>query len=394
MRPTKDRTSAPGGDLEVDGNRFTLLPGGPDRLAALHELIERAQHRLDLYFYIFGDDDCAVEICAALTAACRRGVAVTLLIDAFGSLGTPDSQMQELVAAGARFGRFGQRRSTRYLIRNHQKMAIADGQRALIGGFNIAASYFAPEDDIEGWRDLGLRIDGPLIAELLRWFEGLAAWTLGSEQKFGALRRMVRDWRPGAGQTMWLIGGPLPRLNHWAQRIKHDLQAGHRLDMAAAYFSPGWAMVRRLCRLAEAGSARFVMASKSDNTATIGASRHLYRRMLRSGAEIQEYGRQKLHAKLIVIDDIAYVGSANFDMRSLFLNVELMLRVDDPAFAAAVRAEIGAMAEYSRLIDKAAFRAMDGPFNRFRWWIDYLLVGVLDFTVTRRLNFRRDLQDD
>jgi cardiolipin synthase len=380
--------------LSVDGNRLTLLPNGPDRLAALHDLIAHARHRIDFYFYMFTHDACAVEIREALIEACNRGVAVTLLVDAFGSSFTPDSFFGPLREAGARFGRFGKRRSTRYLIRNHQKMAIADGRRAMVGGFNIGADYFAPEDDPAGWRDMALEVDGPLVGELQGWFDGIAEWTLGEKQSFMALRRMVRHWRPGVSSTMWLMGGPTRHLNSWAKRVKHDLQAGKRLDLAAAYFSPGWAMVRRLGRLARVGSTRVVTASISDNTATIGAARHLYARLLKAGVSVFEYRPQKLHAKLIAIDDIAYVGSANFDMRSLFLNIEIMLRVDDPAFAEMIRADIDAMAQASRPIDEASYEAMAGPFSRLRWWFDYLLVGVLDFTVTRRLNMWRETNAD
>ncbi len=193
---------------------------------------------------------------------------------------------------------------------------------------------------------------------------------------------------------MWLMGGPTRHLNSWAKRVKHDLQAGKRLDLAAAYFSPGWAMVRRLGRLARVGSARVVTASISDNTATIGAARHLYARLLKAGVGLFEYRPQKLHAKLIAIDGIAYVGSANFDLRSLFLNIEIMLRVGDPAFAEMVARTSRRWHEPSRPIDDATCEAMARPFSRLRWWFDYLLVGVLDFTVTRRLNMWRETYAD
>src|SRR3546814_9394809 len=87
--------------------------------------------------------------------------------------------------------------------------------------------------------------------------------------------------------------------------------------MSMAYFSPNPGFLRRLAHVAERGRATILTASKSDNNVTIDAARHCYHRLLRSGVEIHEYGRQRLHAKLIVIDDITYIGSANFDMRSL-----------------------------------------------------------------------------
>ncbi len=248
--------------LVVDGNHLSLLPGGPERLAALLRLIEGAGQRLDFYFYIFDRKGSAVEVRDALIAACKRGVAVTLLVDAFGTATTPDSFFAPLIEAGARFGRFGRKRSMRYLIRNHQKMAIADGARVMIGGFNVGDDYFVTEDKPSGWRDMGMIVEGPAVAALQRWFDGLADWTLGEKQSFRALRRMVRKWDPGKGRAVWLMGGPTRHLNGWARCVRRDLQADHKLDMAAAYFSPGWGMVGRLCRAARAGCVRIVVPSR------------------------------------------------------------------------------------------------------------------------------------
>src|SRR3546814_11361214 len=97
--------------------------------------------------------------------------------------------------------------------------------------------------------------------------------------------------------------------------------------MAMAYFSPGQGVLRRLGRVARRGRARFVMAAKSDNAATIGASRLLYGYLLRKQADVWEYRPCKLHMKLIIIDDVTYVGSATFDAPTLFVNVEVMLRI-------------------------------------------------------------------
>jgi cardiolipin synthase len=108
-------------------------------------------------------------------------------------------------------------------------------------------------------------------------------------------------------------------------------------------------MLRRIEAVAGRGAARLVTAAKSDNGATIGAARHTYARLLRRGVEVYEYQPTKLHTKLIVIDDVVHIGSANFDMRSLYLNLEVVLRVEDAAFAAEARryveAEIARLAQ-------------------------------------------------
>jgi cardiolipin synthase len=373
----------------VDGNEFVLLPDGPDRLSALLDLIGSARRKLGLYYYMFAADVSGTMVRDALIEACRRGVSVTLMIDAFGSSTTPASFLEPLRSAGGRIGRFGAHRSTRYLIRNHQKMAIADGRCAIIGGFNVQDSYFADGSDAKGWCDFGLLIEGSAVEGLQRWFDRLRAWVLKSDQRFRTLRHMVREWVPGDGKLQWLMGGPA-RLSGWVRRVKVDLEKGSRLDMVEAYFSPGRGMVRRMIRLAERGSARLIVPLYSDNIATISAARHLYGRLLRGGVELFEYQCGKLHMKLVVIDDVVYVGSANFDKRSLFLNVELMLRIQDAPFAEAVRTIITRRESEANPIGMKAWRSMAHPIARLRWLFSYLLVAVVDYTVTRRLNFRRE----
>lgn len=376
--------------IKVDGNHLTLIPGGPERLAALLDIIGSARESLSLCFYIFADDADAMTVRDALVEARGRGTAVTLLVDAFGAGNTPESFWEPLKAAGVSFGCFGAKRSTRYLIRNHQKIVIADGARALVGGFNVEHGYFADAGDPDRWYDLGLRVEGPAVDNLQRWFDGLAHWTLSDRPRFRDLRRLVRQWRPAEGRVQWLIGGPTRRMSGWARQVRYDLDHAQRLDMVAAYFSPGPSLVRRLCRVARRGRTRLVLAARSDNMMTVGAARHLYRRLLNSGVAVHEYLPAKLHMKCIVIDDIVHIGSANFDLRSLFLNMEIMLRVEDAPFAAEVRKLFDATLDDCERIDRQRYAAMAGPVARLRWAISFLVVGVLDYTVTRRLNFRSE----
>ena len=184
------------------------------------------------------------------------------------------------------------------------------------------------------------------------------------------------------------MGGPTRRLSPWAKVVKHDMDQARQVDMVAAYFSPGRGMLKRIGRAAQRGSARIILPARSDNGATVAASRLLYGPLLKRGVEIAEYQPHKLHMKLFVIDDAVFIGSANFDMRSLFLNLEVMLRIEDQGFAEAVRGMIDRQAAQSRVVTLEAHRASRTPLTLIKQWISYLLVGVLDYTVTRRLNFR------
>ena len=273
----------------------------------------------------------------------------------------------------------------RYLIRNHQKLVIADGVRAMFGGFNIADAYFAPPEQ-NGWADLGIVIEGSAVEGLNDWYAKLRHWTEREEQHAREIARTVRDWQWQQPGVTWLVGGPTRGLSSWARCVSDDLIEGERLDMFMAYFSPPKRLLRRMGAIAQKGATRLVMAGKSDNGATIGASRSLYSYLLSKRAQIWEFAPCKLHTKLIVLDDAVYLGSANFDMRSLYINLELMLKVEDAALADRMRAFVSQQIAASQRITVPLHKRRATLWNRIRWNLSWLLVSVIDYTVTRRLN--------
>jgi cardiolipin synthase len=161
-----------------------------------------------------------------------------------------------------------------------------------------------------------------------------------------------------------------------------------RLDVIAAYFAPSPGMLRRIAAVARRGRTRLVTAGKSDNPATVAAARFTYGWLLKRRVEIFEYERTKLHTKLFVVDDVVHIGSANFDMRSLFLNLEMMLRIEDADFAAAMRRFVDGEIEASRPVTREAHRRQRTLFNRIKWAIGYFIVAVADYRISRRLSFR------
>ena len=370
--------------VEAQGQTLTFYPDGRDRLEALIALIESARESLKLCFYIFAEDAASTKVRDALTQAARRGVAVSLLIDSFGA-SADEKFFDEFVAAGGKYSCFSATWSQRYLIRNHQKMAIADGQEAMFGGFNIEDGYFeTPCED--GWHDLGIVIEGDGVDRLCDWFDQLERWTESDRHQWRAIRKLLREWDPGDGPVQWLIGGPTKGLSSWARCVGEDLIEGARLDMIMAYFSPPRRLLQRIGNIARKGETRLIMAAKSDNGATIGASRSLYHDLLKRGAKIFEFEPCKLHMKLIVLDDAVYLGSANFDMRSLYVNLELMLRIEDRGLADRMRQFVDAHIPASTEITPALHRQRSGLWTRIKWNLSWFLVAVVDYTVSRKLN--------
>lgn len=372
--------------MEVGGNRLTLLPDGPERLEALIALIDGATESLRVLYYIWADDGTGRRVRDALIAAARRGVRVSLLVDGFGASDQPAGFFQPLIDADARFCRFVPRWGRRYLLRNHQKLALADGAKAIVGGFNISDDYFGTIE-AGAWRDLGLQVEGPGVHCLVGYFESVFAWAEMPNASIRRLRRALFQNSVRDGPIHWLFGGPTRRLSPWARSVKNDLMKARSVDIISAYFAPSLSMLRRLFRVAERGRARIVTPAKLDHQWAVGAARFFYWRLLKRGAEIYEYQPTKLHSKLILIDDVVHIGSANFDLRSFYLNLEMMLRIEDPAFAAMIRRFVEGEIASSRRITPEAHRAGMTWWNRLQWGFGYFLVATADYNLSRRLNF-------
>jgi cardiolipin synthase len=374
---------------QVADNRLTLLPDGPERLEALIALIESARVELRVLYYIYKQDQSGTRVRDALVASCRRGVKVSLLVDGFGSDAAPGF-FQPLIDAGCKFCRYSARVGRRYLLRNHQKLVLADGARVIIGGFNIEDSYFGTVES-GAWRDLGLLVEGPSVACLADYFDRVFAWASKPDGRIRELRRVLHQSSNTEGKLHWLFGGPTRRLSPWARAVRRDMGRARRLDLIAAYFAPSIGMLRRMAGIARrGGQVRVVTAAKSDNDTTIGAARNTYWWLLKRGIQIFEYQPTKLHSKLFVVDDVVHIGSANFDMRSMFLNLEMMLRIDDAGFAAAMRQFVEGEIGHSEPITRESHGARRTVLNRLRWAVAYFLVAVADYRVSRVLNFGLD----
>ena len=306
--------------------------------------------------------------------------------DGFGSAAS-DAFFAPLDAVGSDHCLFNPSYGRSYLMRNHQKLVVVDGATAIIGGANIDDTYLS--DQVEGrWRDLWLRIDGPEVAMPGRYFDTLFRWAKRKHRSVNYLRRMIAEYSEWRGPLQWKFTGPMSLRNSWWRTIGKDIRRGQRLDMIFAYFAPPAAMLRRIGRLGRRGRARIITAAKSDNNATIAAARNSYSRLLRRHVEMYEYQPDKLHTKLAIVDDIVHIGSSNLDYRSLYINMEVMLRIKDAGFADAMRGYVEREIADSEWITPELHRRRSNPWRRFKWALSHFLVNIMDYTVTRRLNFR------
>ena len=371
---------------EIAGNRIELIESGVERFNLLLELIGGAETSIKMLMYMFNPDKDGDVVRNALTEAARRGVEVKLLIDGFGSAATPEF-FAELAKAGGNHCVFNPSWGRRYLLRNHQKLIVVDDRTVLIGGANIDATYLE-DRGAKHWRDLWLRLDGPEVALPSRYFDALFRWSKRPNSKLRSLRRMLSEYNEWRGPLQWKFSGPLSMRNSWWRSIGRDMKNARRLDMVFAYFAPPGAMLRRMGRVGRRGRARVINAAKSDNGATIAAARHSYSRLIRRHVEIYEYQPAKLHTKLAIVDDVVHIGSSNFDYRSFYINLEVMLRISDPGFAEAMRGWFERELKDCKWITHEVHARRATLWRRIKWAASHFLVNVMDYTVTRRLNFR------
>src|SRR6516164_10112500 len=154
------------------GNSFELLDGGGEFFPAMLAAIDAARESVLLEMYLVESGHIVTRFIAALGAAVRRGARVCLVCDAFGSLGLSRADRRRLIEAGVElrfFNPLGPRKRLGNLLRDHRKLLITDGRMAFVGGTGLT-DEFAPTAARPGWRDLMVRVEGPVVADWQRAF--------------------------------------------------------------------------------------------------------------------------------------------------------------------------------------------------------------------------------
>lgn len=350
------------------------------------EAIGAARVSIRLESYIFSGDTIGRSFLGALIEARRRGVSVRVLVDAIGSLTLPDSFWSPLREAGGEARFFNPLNLRRFEIRNHRKLLVCDERVAFIGGFNIAPEY---EGDgvTRGWRDIGVRIEGTVAAELGYSFDEMFELAEFRHKRPARLRKpKLKRAVEESATEMLLLGGPGRGRNPIKRRLLSDLSEASDIRVMAAYFLPTGRLRRLLIRRARRGGrVQLILPSRSDVPLAQLATQSLYRRLLKAGVEIHEYQPQILHAKLLVMDDIVYAGSANLDPRSLSINYELMVRFHDFTAATQARRLFDDAQKQSRRVELAELKGRGTFWMRLkRRWAHFLLARVDPYIARRQ----------
>lgn len=368
----------------TSSSQFRWLSSVAECFEAMLSAIQEAKESVRLEMYIYTESGIGERFRDALAQAAERGVRVRVLIDALGSLTMSESFWDPLIRAGGEFRWFNPLHLRRLAIRNHRKLLVCDERIAFIGGFNIAPEY---EGDgvTKGWYDLGFQFSGVLVREVAASFDAMFALADFQHRRFPRLRRPRLSNLISTADGQLLLTAPGRGRKFLKQALLHDLRRPRQVKIISAYFLPTRPIRQGLFRAAhQGGRVQLIMAGKSDVPISQLASRHFYQAFLRAGVEVYEYQPQILHAKLFVIDEVVYVGSANLDRRSLSINYELLLRLANKRLAGEA-AEIfdSALARCKR-IDPSEWRRCRGFWSKLKEQCAFWLLARVDPYVAHR----------
>jgi cardiolipin synthase A/B len=377
----------------LPGNRITLLRSGVEYFPALEAAIRAARREIYLESYIYEADDTGWRITDALADAARRGVAVHVLVDGFGSKSMPRDLVQALARAGVE--RLVYRpeiapfRIRKYRLRRmHRKLAVIDGAVAFVGGINIIDDV-DPPGDAAPRLDFAVRVEGPLLrpiqdAVLRLWTR--VAWVRLHRRRRPKRRIEVDDTPKGAQDAAFVVRDNLRHRSDIEDAYLAAIDAAHdEILIGNAYFFPGTRFRRALLRAAARGvRVTLLLQGKIEYTLQHYASRALYGTLLEAGIEIYEYHKSYLHAKVAVIDrHWATVGSSNIDPFSLLLAREANVVVEDRGFAAELRLALRSALEDGALVIEGARWFRLPVWRRIPMWISYgigrFIMGMVGF---------------
>lgn len=335
------------------GDQLELIASGEDAFARIIALFQGAQHSIDVSTFILGGDAAGQRVLETLAQRAAAGVEVRLLLDGLFYFRPRREHLLRFTRAGGRLAVFMPllRLPLRgpANLRNHRKIIVVDGERAVMGGMNLADEYMGPEARADRWSDVALLLEGPAVAHIHNVFRSdwafasheplapqpeplptLLAQTqsVGDTSDAAVLANHGRSHAAGSARVQVVASGPdVPGDTYYDAILTALFQARERIWIATPYFIPDEAISRGLVLAARRGvDVRLVVPERSNHVSADIAGGSYLRQIEQAGGSVRPFRRCMMHAKVTLIDhELAIVGSANLDMRSLFLDYEISL---------------------------------------------------------------------
>jgi cardiolipin synthase len=328
----------------LGGNAVDLLIDGQANFDAWLAAIRTAQHHILFENYIFADDELVRGMRDALAERAAAGVRVCVLRDWLGCLGQSGHGFwRPLLDAGGEVRVYNPPRIDRpfgWLARDHRKSLMVDGRIGFVGGVCASARWLGnAARGIAPWRDTGVAVRGPAVAELVTAFADL--WRgLGAALPPDVAARATAQSEVGDVDLRVVATVPnVATLYRLEQLIA--AMARRSLWLTDAYFVGVAPHVQALAAAArDQVDVRLLVPGSSDLPAVGTLSRIGYRPLLEAGVRVYEWNGSMLHAKTAVVDGRwARVGSSNLNLASWVGNCEIDLTIEDQGVAARMEAQ-------------------------------------------------------
>ena len=323
------------------GNAVALLRDSRENYPAWLEAIRSAQTVVHFENFIIADDDTGRQFAEALMERARAGVRVRVLYDWLGSsMRALPHYWRRLREAGVEARVFNPPRLTDpfWVRRNHRKLITVDGRIAFVSGLCISDSWVG-KNGTEPWRDTGLSLQGPIVADLDATFA--ESWVLAGMKAIPKSELPNADLIPHAGSVPARVISGEPGMFR-TYRVDQFIAATaqRNLWLTDAYFVATTSYVQALGEAARDGvDVRILVPGSSDVPALQPVVRAGYRSLIEAGIRVYEWNGSMLHAKTAVADGRwARVGSTNLNIASWATNWELDVVVEDTGFAEAMEA--------------------------------------------------------
>ncbi len=365
---------------------YQLLSGGQQTYDRIFEAVREAEAYIFLEYYIFEQDQTGTTLRDLLTERARNGVKVYLIADAIGSLRLNRRFMRPLLDAGAKLTFFHDINLRHLLsfmnLRNHRKIVICDGTVAFTGGINISDQQDRRRNK-RAFHDVHLELSGPVVS----WLETIFVEDWHYSTRDLSIRHMLRahyrerlermqeqteedahktpnptrvaadqpQTETAAKQPKWIRTQIIPSGPDFDYasilRVTVDAiqNAKQRIYLTTPYFVPDATSLQALTSAALRGvDVRILLPRRTDNYVVTKAAQSWFDDLVAAGIRVFEYGPRMLHAKSLIVDeDISFIGSANFDNRSFYLNFEVSVVCYEPEANQALLDEFNASMKFA-----------------------------------------------
>lgn len=325
------------GFMLYNHTKVTYFDVGEKKFESLYEDMENAKKFIFLEYYIIKDGEVWQRIKDILARKVQEKVEVRLLYDDFGSLLLNTQEFRdELASLGIRFSVFSpiHKEATRFSFnyRNHQKIAIIDGNIGYAGGLNLADEYANIIERFGHWKDTAVRLEGPGVYGLTSIFLEMWEISKGYENLDYEKYKPTVSFETG-GYVQPLSDGPANNPNNpiWDTYMHMIAKTRDYIYFTTPYLVLEQDMVKNLCRAAKSGvDVRIITPRQYDKWYVYMVNIENYGILLENGVKIYEYLPGFVHSKTVVSDDeCAICGSINMDYRSFYLHYECGVFMSD-----------------------------------------------------------------